>query len=79
MEKRHWTLTLAAVLLSACAATPGGFDRLDANRDGYLNAVEGEGDDAVQGQWHALDRDRDGRVSAAEFSALERRLAGTAR
>ncbi len=72
MHGRAWVTMFAPVLLAACASGPSAeFAALDANRDGYLNAVEGGRGDAVLEHWHALDRNRDGRVSAAEFSALE--------
>jgi hypothetical protein len=43
------------------------FARLDRNRDGYLSAAELED---RQGDWIALDRDGDGRISRSEFQAL---------
>jgi hypothetical protein len=43
------------------------FDRLDRNRDGYLNTAELEN---RQGDWIAVDRDGDGRISRSEFQAL---------
>lgn len=43
------------------------FDRLDLNRDGYLSESELA---SRQGDWVAVDSDRDGRISRSEFKAL---------
>lgn len=43
------------------------FDRLDLNRDGYLSESELA---SRQGDWLAVDRDGDGRISRPEFRAL---------
>jgi Ca2+-binding EF-hand superfamily protein len=46
------------------------FDRLDRNRDGYLSAEELASDAAKAANWIAVDRDRDGRISRAEFGTM---------
>jgi hypothetical protein len=43
------------------------FDLLDRNRDGYLSAAELAN---RQGDWIAVDSNRDGRISRSEFRAL---------
>ena len=43
------------------------FERLDLNRDGYLSESELA---SRQGDWVAVDSDRDGRISRSEFKAL---------
>ena len=43
------------------------FDRLDLNRDGYLSESELT---SRQGDWVAVDGDRDGRIGRSEFKAL---------
>ena len=64
----------AAVPLASAAA--GGsaaaslFDRLDRNKDGYLTAAELASDEAKNRNWIAVDRDRDGRISRAEFGLV---------
>jgi Ca2+-binding EF-hand superfamily protein len=49
------------------------FRRLDRDRDGFLSGVELESETALRGNWMAMDRDGDGRISAAEFSSLPSR------
>ena len=46
------------------------FDRLDRNRDGYLTRDELTSDEAKSRNWIAVDRDRDGRISRAEFGLI---------
>ncbi|HEX5767368.1 MAG TPA: EF-hand domain-containing protein [Burkholderiales bacterium] len=46
------------------------FDRLDRNRDGYLNAAELATEEAKRGNWIAIDRDRDGRIGRGEFGLV---------
>ena len=43
------------------------FERLDRNGDGYLSADELA---SQEGDWIAVDRDRDGRIGREEFKAL---------
>jgi hypothetical protein len=43
------------------------FDLLDRNRDGYLSPAELAN---RQGDWIAVDSNRDGRISRSEFRAL---------
>ena len=46
------------------------FERLDRNKDGYLTADELASDEAKTRNWIAVDRDRDGRISRAEFGLV---------
>ena len=43
------------------------FERLDRNGDGYLSADELA---SQEGDWIAVDRDRDGRIGRSEFKVL---------
>jgi Ca2+-binding EF-hand superfamily protein len=47
------------------------FNRLDKNRDGYLTGTELTTAEALSANWIGVDRDGDGRISPAEFSAIE--------
>jgi hypothetical protein len=47
------------------------FNRLDKNRDGYLTGSELTSAEALGANWIGVDRDTDGRISAAEFSVIE--------
>jgi len=46
------------------------FDRLDKNKDGYLTGAELNSQEALTSNWIAIDRDADGRISRAEFTAV---------
>ena len=53
------------------AASQALFNRLDKNRDGYLTGTELTSGDALTANWIGVDRDGDGRISRAEFGAVE--------
>jgi hypothetical protein len=55
------------------AATSRLFRELDRNHDGYLSDEELFSERGREGNWVAVDRNRDGRISPSEFRALERR------
>jgi len=46
------------------------FDRLDKNKDSYLTGAELTGPEAQSTSWLSIDRDGDGRISRAEFTAI---------
>jgi Ca2+-binding EF-hand superfamily protein len=46
------------------------FKRLDRNGDGYLSAQELRSEQALEGNWIAVDRDGDGRISLSEFGIV---------
>jgi hypothetical protein len=75
LSRFEWLVLAAAVLLCpglSWSAEPeaGLFDRLDRNKDGYLSTDELAGPESQNGNWIAIDRDRDGRISRAEFGTL---------
>jgi hypothetical protein len=49
------------------------FRELDRNGDGYLTPDELWSERGRQGNWAAVDRDRDGRIAPAEFTTLPSR------
>jgi EF hand len=81
LTRFEWLFLAAALLLcpgmsfgqAASGATAAGgalFDRLDRNRDGFLTAEELASDEAKNRNWIAVDRNRDGRISRAEFGMV---------
>ena len=75
LTKFEWMALAAALLL--CPGFSWGadedaslFDRLDRDKDGYLSAIELATPEARNGNWIAVDRDRDGRISRAEFNIV---------
>ncbi len=51
------------------SGTDSAFDRADANQDGALSSAEAEQFPAIASRFHALDKDRNGALSRAEFDA----------
>ena len=86
LSKLEWLVLAAALLLcpgfsfgqgqagagatAPTASTASLFDRLDRNKDGYLSREELGSDEAKTRNWIAVDRDRDGRISRAEFNLV---------
>ena len=84
LSKFEWLVLAVALFL--CPGSPWGaepqagagasapsaslFDRLDRNKDGYLSREELASDEARSRNWIAVDRDRDGRISRAEFNLV---------
>lgn len=84
LSKFEWLVLAVALFL--CPGSPWGaepqagagasapsaslFDRLDRNKDGFLSAEELASDEARSRNWIAVDRDRDGRISRAEFNLV---------
>jgi hypothetical protein len=75
LSRFEWLVLAAALLLCPAltwSAEPEGslFDRLDRNKDGYLSKDELAAPASQNGNWIAIDRDRDGRISRREFGTV---------
>jgi EF hand domain-containing protein len=68
---RGAAVPLASAAAGGSAAAASLFDQLDRNKDGYLTAAELASDEAKNRNWIAVDRDRDGRISRAEFGLVD--------
>ena len=47
------------------------FQQLDIDKDGYVSVIEATGHINLLRKWGEVDKDTDGRLEAAEFSAFE--------
>jgi Ca2+-binding EF-hand superfamily protein len=65
-------LALALSLPAAAQEMPASelFSLLDRNKDGYLSSQELTAEAARRGNWIAVDRDGDGRISRTEFGTV---------
>jgi hypothetical protein len=73
MSKLEWLVLAVALLFCpglSWSQEPSLFERLDRNKDGYLSPDELAGDEARNRNWIAIDKDRDGRISRAEFGLV---------
>jgi hypothetical protein len=81
LSKFEWLVLAVALLLcpgfswsqaasGATAPATSLFERLDRDQDGYLSPEELSADEANSRNWIAVDRDRDGRISRAEFGLV---------
>ena len=76
LSRLEWLVIAAALLLcpgfswsqnQSTASETSLFDRLDRNKDGYLSPQELAAPEARNGNWIAIDRNRDGRIARSEF------------
>jgi|SRR5688572_5275605 Ca2+-binding EF-hand superfamily protein len=75
LSRYEWLVLAAALLLCpgfSWSAEPEAslFERLDRNKDGFLSKEELAAPAAQNGNWLAIDRDRDGRISRREFTTV---------
>jgi Ca2+-binding EF-hand superfamily protein len=75
LTKLEWLVLAAALALCpgwSRSAEPADslFERLDRDKDGYLTPEELTAEEAKTRNWIAVDRDRDGRISRAEFGLV---------
>jgi hypothetical protein len=67
------SISIAQAADPASTKSPS-FGQLDANRDGYIDAKEATASSEVTGWLISADKDKDGRLSANEFSAIQSSL-----
>jgi hypothetical protein len=68
---------LGSLLLSTAAFAGADFSTLDANQDGSLSAEEAAVDVDLSSNWSDIDKDENGMIDQAEFSAFEEMQGGT--
>lgn len=74
MKKKHLITALALITISGLAwagADKATFKDLDANHDGQISMDEAKKSPNVSDQFSQADANKDGKLDAAEFSALE--------
>jgi len=62
---------LGSLMLSTAAFAGADFGTLDANQDGSLSAEEAAADVELSQSWSEIDKDENGVIDQAEFSAFE--------
>ncbi len=70
---RYLVATTTTVVPLPSTTNDGRWERLDANKDGWLSRDEAKADASVTADWSKMDRDNDGRVSRTDFNASYRR------
>ncbi|MHB1141552.1 MAG: hypothetical protein ACYC1T_07340 [Sulfuricaulis sp.] len=74
MMKKHTLTALALMAASGLAWAAGGaasFQELDTNRDGQITLDEAKKSPDLKANFTQADANKDGKLDAAEFSALE--------
>jgi Ca2+-binding EF-hand superfamily protein len=74
MMKKYTLTTLALMTVSGLAWATGGaasFQELDSNRDGQITLDEAKKSPGLKSNFTQADANKDGKLDAAEFSALE--------
>lgn len=74
MIKKHTLTALALMTVSGLAWAAGGaasFQELDSNRDGVITLDEAKKSPELKANFTQADTNKDGKLDAAEFSALE--------
>ncbi|PUB79210.1 MAG: hypothetical protein DBP03_00235 [gamma proteobacterium symbiont of Ctena orbiculata] len=61
----------SGLALSTTLVAGTDFATLDVNQDGSISAEEAAADPEVSKNWSSIDKDENGMVDAAEFSAFE--------
>jgi hypothetical protein len=74
MKKKHLLTALTLITVSGLAWAGAGtatFQDLDANHDGQISRDEAKKSSEVNNKFDQADANKDGKLDAAEFSALE--------
>ncbi len=74
MNKKHLLTALTLITVSGLAWAGSGkatFQDLDTNRDGQITLDEANKSPEVKNKFTQADANKDGKLDAAEFSALE--------
>ncbi len=74
MKKKHMLTALTLITVSGFAWAGAGtaaFQELDANHDGQISRDEAKKSSDVNNKFNQADANKDGKLDAAEFSALE--------
>lgn len=74
MIKKHTLAALALMMVSGLAWAGSGaasFQDLDSNRDGQITLDEAKKSPDVKNRFTQADANKDGKLDAAEFAALE--------
>ncbi|BAV34756.1 hypothetical protein SCL_2479 [Sulfuricaulis limicola] len=74
MMKKHTLAALGLMAVSGLAWAAGGaasFQDLDTNRDGQITLDEAKKSPEVKARFTQADANKDGKLDAAEFSAIE--------
>ena len=64
---------------SVASAEGSGFAALDADGDNYISMEEADSNDMLKNSWDAVDKNKDGKLEKAEFSAFEEKAAAPAK
>ncbi|MGA9031116.1 MAG: hypothetical protein WB402_01175 [Sulfuricaulis sp.] len=74
MKKKHLLAALTLITVSGFAWAGAGtaaFQELDANHDGQISRDEAKKSSDVNNKFNQADANKNGKLDAAEFSALE--------
>ena len=83
MNIKHLVIIGSIVVISGAAsavmAEGSGFSDLDTNGDSYISMEEADKNAMLKDSWDAVDKNKDGKVEKAEFSAFEEKAAAPAK
>ena len=77
IDQREGTMSSGTTARGATSRDSALFNRLDKNHDGFVSRDEARDATELQGRFAELDKDNDGKLSAAEMRAMEADRAAT--